>query len=110
MRGFERLGPLVLHDVIRNVLGRRCELVAVENLAYFLRRFAEVARELDFFVADLCNFRDRALEILLQEIAHGVQLQSDAFDVMCFSRPRRSRGGYGSGDGSSDKSSSIHGA
>src|SRR6266852_5409841 len=108
--GFECLRPLFLNRVVRNVFRRRSKLVAVENGADFLRRLGEVARELEFFVANLRNLRDGALEILLHEVAHGVELQTDAFNVMSFSRPRRARGGYGSGDRGSDKSSSSHGA
>src|SRR5256885_16167608 len=74
----------------------------------------EVARELHFLVADLRDLAQRALEIFLHLVAHGVKLQPDAADVMSRRRgPNRAggikRGGKSCGNRSSQKSSAFHG-
>src|SRR5258707_14558149 len=92
------------------MLGGRREVVAVQDFTHVLRRLAEIAGKLHFFVAELRHLGDGAVEIVFHEIAHGVKLKTDAVDLMSFRGPRRTRGGQGSGDGCPNKSSSIHGA
>ena len=92
------------------MLGGRSELVAVQDFADVLRRFAEIAGKLHFFVAELRHLGDGAVEIVFHEVAHGVKLETDAVDLMSFRGPGRTRGGQGSGNGCPNKSSSIHAA
>src|SRR5208283_5031654 len=69
----------------------------------------EEARELDLFVADGGDFGDGALEVALHEVADGVELHADFFDLM---RGGEALAGKGSQDsscnGSFQKSSAIH--
>src|SRR5712672_1425333 len=88
----------------------RSELVAVQDFTHVLRRLAEIAGKLHFFVAELRHLADGAVEIVFHEVAHGVKLETNAVDLMSFRGPGRTRGGQGSGDGCANKSSSIHGA
>src|SRR5882757_1866798 len=92
------------------MLGGRSELVAVQDFTDVLRRLAEIAGKLHFFVAELRHLGDGAVEIVFHKVAHGVKLETDAIDLMSFRSPRRTRGGQGSSDGCPNKSSSIHAA
>ena len=51
--------------------------MAVEDRAYVGGRVIEVARELDFLVADFRHARERGLEVFLHFVPHGVELESD---------------------------------
>src|SRR5258707_3503083 len=92
------------------MLGGRREVVAVQDFTLVLRRLAEIAGKLHFFVTELRHLGDGAVEIVFHEVAHGVELETNALDLMSFRGPRRTRGSYGSGDGCPNKSSSIHAA
>src|SRR5712672_1153671 len=92
------------------MLGGRSELVAVQDFTHVLRRLAEIAGKLHFFVAELRHLGDGAVEIVFHKVAHGVKLETDAIDLVSFRGPGRTRGGQGSSDGCANKSSSIHGA
>ena len=54
----------------------------MQNGANVLRRMIEIAGKLDFLVSDLRDLRDRALKVFLHEIAHGVELETHAVDMM----------------------------
>src|SRR5262249_20372774 len=111
VRGFEGLGPLLLERLIRNMFGWRSQTVLLECRTGFLRRLAKVACELHFAIADLGNFGECAVEILLHEFAYGIELQSDGVDAVCsVGRPRGTRSDDSRGERSFNKSSSIHGA
>ena len=60
---------------------RRGEAVAVEHGADFRGRLLEVARELDLLVPARGHARDRALDVFLHFLTHGVELQADALDM-----------------------------
>ena len=88
----------------------RGEAVGVDYGLRFLGGFAEVAGELHFLVADLGDTGNGAVEVLLHQFADGVELQTDAIDVMDRT-PRWTgcRGDYGCGDRGFDEGSSVHG-
>src|SRR5271157_1725315 len=69
----------------------------------------EEARELDLFVADGGDFGYGPLEVALHEVADGIKLHGNFFNLM---RGGEALGGKGSqnssGDGSFQKCSSIH--
>src|SRR4029077_7320302 len=67
--------------------------------------------KLDFFVADLRNLGDRAFEIILHQVADGVELHSNLIDLVLGGptesgrEQRRGRGGAGY----FQKTASVHG-
>src|SRR4029077_9375799 len=68
--------------------------------------------EFDFLVTDLGDAGDGAVEVLLHEIADGVQLEPDAIDVMDGGGPGGVGGGggdCGGGDRCFNEGSSVHG-
>src|ERR1700741_1358528 len=71
----------------------------------------EITGEFDFFVAGSHDLGDRAFYVRSHSLAYGVELKADAVDfVHGVCRPCRSgRGRESCSDGSTDKSSSIHG-
>src|SRR4029077_17786711 len=108
--GLESFRPLLFDDVVANVAGRRGQAVLVQDGADVFRRVIEVAGKFDFLVADGSDFRDGAFEVGLHGVAHGVELEADAVNVM---RGVRSPGWLGGvcescSDGSADKCASIH--
>jgi len=53
----------------------------IEHGLHVGRGLPEVARELDFLVARCGHLGDRTLELPLQLVPHGVQLQADAVEL-----------------------------
>src|ERR1700731_3325665 len=92
------------------VRGRRGEAIFVERGTDFFGCLAEISGEFDFLVTDLGDAGDGAVEVLLHELADGVQLEPDAIDVVD-GTPGWPRGGSddSSGDSGFDECSSVHG-
>ena len=65
------------HERRADVRAGRDELQPVERRAHLLRRPVVVAGELHVLVADLRDLRERAVEVRLELIADGVELQPD---------------------------------
>src|SRR5713226_4819320 len=110
LRGLQSFRPFFLANVVAHVAGRRGQAILVEGCADVLRRMIEVAGEFDFLVPGGSDFRDGAFEVGFHGVAHGVELEADAVNVMCVRSPGRLGGGCESCcDGSADKCASIHG-
>ena len=81
VRRFDRLRPLVSRETwIINVRRRGRQVVAFERGAHLPRRVIEVARELDFGESDCGDLLDRAVEVLLELRADGVELDAERSD------------------------------
>src|SRR5260370_26872728 len=110
-RGLQSFRPFFLDNVVGDVARRRGQAILVEDRADVLRRMVEVAGEFGFLVPGGSDFRDGAFEVGLHGVAHGVELEADAVNVMCGVRcPGWLGGGCESCcDGSTYKCASIHG-
>ena len=121
--GLQRFGPLVFDHLVVDVARRRDQAVLVENRANVFGRVAEITGEFDFFVAGGGDFGDGAFEIGFHGTAHGVELEADAIDLVCWVfricfgkhwfKRNRGPGGFDSGGKScgkrtADKCASIH--
>src|SRR2546423_4619609 len=72
---------------------------------------AEIPGEFHFLVADFRHLRERALKIALHLVAHRVQLQANAANLMSGRRPHPAgiqRGGSSRSNGRCNESSSVH--
>src|SRR5260370_18807303 len=85
MSRVQRFAPLRLDYIVTDMRRWGGQAVLFQNGPNSLRRPVVVAGELHFFVADLPNLGDRTVEVLLYEIAHGIELQSDAVNMESFS-------------------------
>ena len=80
-------------------------LAAREDGLHLVRRTLEVARELDFLVADAGNAGERPFEVLLHQRAHGVELHADTGNRGGVEASEREVGGAHR----SKKRSTVHG-
>ena len=77
LRGRDLHRGVLPHQRRADVRAGRDELQPIERRAHLLRRSVVVAGELHVLVADLRDLRERAVEVRLELIADGVELQPD---------------------------------
>src|SRR5262249_54466519 len=80
-----------------HVGGRSLQTILFEDGTDLIRSPSEVAGKLDFFVADLCDFGDCPLEVILHQIAHGIELDAHLLDSVFAGGPTEARGEQGCG-------------
>src|ERR1700751_5078610 len=71
-----------LHNVVADMAGGRGQSILIENRANLARRMIKVARELHLLVPNRRDLRDRAREVGLHGVTHGVELHADFFDLV----------------------------